>query len=479
MVNSRKIQTDVAVIGYGGAGAAAAITAHDSGARVLVLEKTASGGGNTTLSTGILIVPTGPGMISYIEALCFGKTSSDIIETYVDGCARICDWIEEIGGETQIYQPLDVVYPPRLPSWPNFPGANHVQMRRVVASGSHELPGVVLWKLLKDSVERRGIEVLTETPASELLTNQHGEVVGVIASGNDGEILIEANKAVILTCGSFDFNDELKDTYLPFSPTFGGGHTGNTGDALLMGQKVGAALWHMNALAGGLVFKAPEYPSSFSLYFHYPSFIYVDKDGRRFMDETGWETHNVWRGLMVYMRLRNNYPHLPIYAIFDDIARKRGPLCGVLATANSYEWSLDNSKEVARGWIKQAKTIEELGRRISVDESTLVKTVAMYNEDCKAGRDTEWNRSRESMEPIAVPSYYAIEYWPSARPFGGLRRDKEARVVSKEGKPIPRLYSAGSVGPIWGFLGTAGSGLTDAIVFGRIAGRNAAAEKPW
>lgn len=83
------------------------------------------------------------------------------------------------------------------------------------------------------------------------------------------------------------------------------------------------------------------------------------------------------------------------------------------------------------------------------------------------------------MWPIEVAPYYAIEVWPGGAPFGGTRRDKEARVLNNEGKPIPRLYSAGSLGGIWGFLILTGGMLTDCLVFGRIAGRNAAAEEPW
>ena len=83
------------------------------------------------------------------------------------------------------------------------------------------------------------------------------------------------------------------------------------------------------------------------------------------------------------------------------------------------------------------------------------------------------------MWPIGVAPYYAIEVWPGGAPFGGTRRDKEARVLNNEGKPIPRLYIAGGLGSIWSFLTVGGGGLTDSLVFGRIAGRNAAAEEPW
>ena len=184
--------------------------------------------------------------------------------------------------------------------------------------------------------------------------------------------------------------------------------------------------------------------------------------------------------LTIFDPKRPYYPHLPAYGIFDDVTRRRGPLFQALIGANrDYKWSLDNSKEIAKGWIKRGKTIRELARQISVDESTLEETVTKYNEYCKVGRDADFDRSRETLEPIEAAPYYAIEFWPGLiNTQGGPRRDKEARVLNNEGRPIPRLYSAGELGSLWGFLYPGGN-LMEALVFGRIAGRNAAGEKPW
>jgi succinate dehydrogenase/fumarate reductase flavoprotein subunit len=337
-----------------------------------------------------------------------------------------------------------------------------------------------LWRLLTQNVERRGIKLMTNTPAKELTRSHKGEVTGVVAEREGQEISIQAKKAVILTCGSFEYNEAMKDTFLPLTPIYAIGNPGNTGDGVLMAQKVGAALWHMNAFHGWFVFKTPEYKAAFTIRSHTPGFIYVDKDGRRFGNETGSEIHEVSKLIMSYAPHRHNYPHLPAYAIFDDLTRRKGPLSGIVSGANDYKWSLDNSKEITKGWIRQGKTIGDLARRISVDEATLTNTVARYNEYCKAGKDAEFGRSRETLEPIQAPPYCAIEISPGmGTAAGGPRRDREARVVNSQGKPIPRLYAAGGLGSIWGFLTLSGGGLTDAIVFGRIAGRNAAEEEPW
>lgn len=481
ILNRKVIETDIVVVGYGSAGATAAITAHDKGARVIVLEKMPAGGGNSRLSAAMLLTATGPEAMKHVEALCFGKTSREIIEAYVEGCMRINDWIKELGGETVVYQNPVVTYPTSgFPCWPNVPGWEYTELRRVAGGGIDELPAMPLWRLLSDNVGRRGIEVMTNTPAKELITNERDEIVGVVAQREGGDISIKARKAVILACGSFEYNEAMKDAFLPLTPVYAIGNPGNTGDGLVMAQKVGAALWHMSSFFGWFVFKTAEYKAAFTIRFHHPSFIYVDKNGRRFANETGSEVHEVSKVLMTFVPSRNNYPHLPAYGIFDDVTRRKGPLCGIVSGANDYKWSLDSSKEISKGWISQGKTIGDLARRISVDEAILSNTIAKYNEYCKVGKDAEFDRSKETLEPIQVAPYYAIEIWPGiGTASGGPRRDKEARVVNNEGKPIPRLYVAGGLGSIWGFLTLSGGGLTDAIVFGWIAGRNAAVEEPW
>ena len=135
---------------------------------------------------------------------------------------------------------------------------------------------------------------------------------------------------------------------------------------------------------------------------------------------------------------------------------------------------------MAKGWIIRTKTIAELARRISADESTLESTIAKYNEYCEAGKDADFGRPKEHLRAIKGPPYYAIKLQPMLiNTQGGPRRDKQARVIDVDGKPIPRLYAAGELGSIWGFMYQGANNVSECLVFGRIAGRNAAAEKPW
>ncbi len=165
---------------------------------------------------------------------------------------------------------------------------------------------------------------------------------------------------------------------------------------------------------------------------------------------------------------------------FDEENRLKAPL-GVPTgyQRNVYRWSADNSAEIDKGWITRADTIEELAGKISIDESNLSDTLRRYHDFCQTGEDTDFNRTGDRLKAIDTPPYYAIQLHPALiNTQGGPRRDKESRVLDAYGKPIPRLYAAGELGSIWGFLYQGGNNLGECLVFGRIAGRNAAAEKP-
>jgi succinate dehydrogenase/fumarate reductase flavoprotein subunit len=422
--------TDVLVIGFGPAGAAAAIAAHDAGARVTVLEKMAYGGGNCLNSGGFLFDVDGPRAVDHLDALCFGKTPRDVLAAFADGMHELPAWIESLGGAT-----TTVEIPGMLPSWPHFPGAGHVTYRRY----AQEPAGPALFALLRENVERHGIEVRYETTVEALPLDDYD--------------------AVVLAAGGFEYDAELRDAYLPL-PLTAVGHPGNTGDALRLAQQAGAALWHMSAFFGWFAFKHPDHVAAFPLDVHAPSFIYVDADGRRFADETGWEVHDKVRCLTAYLPRRRNHPHLPLHLIFDERARLAGPLNGIVGTPNDYVWSADNSAELEAGWIRP---LEDL------DLPELERTLAEYGH-----LPDELGRAPETILALEPP-LYAIEMWPAvATASGGPRRDAQARVLKADGTPIPGLYAAGGAGSIWAHLTEHGGGLADALVFGRLAGAGAA-----
>jgi succinate dehydrogenase/fumarate reductase flavoprotein subunit len=462
----RRVHTDVLVIGYGAAGASAALAARALGAHVEIVEKTAAGGGNCRHSGGFLFeIAPGPEAIDHLDALCFGKTDRAVLGAYVDGLAAVPDWLAELGGRAD---PVDIgAFGGMLPSWPHFPGAGHVGYRQFV--GESARPGIALWERLEHAIEAAGIPVALNAPASELIVHD-GTVRGAIVDGQP----ITASGGVILASGGIEYDAELRDTYLslPLVPV---GHPGNTGDSVRFAAQAGASLWHMSAFFGWTAFRHPDFPAAFTLDVHAPSFIYVDADGRRFADETGWEVHDKIRAWTAYFPRHANHPHLPGYIVFDEAARLAGPLHGIVGTPNDYTWSADNGAELRAGWIARGETPAELAAQMTRDPETLTATLDAYAEAVERGRDDAFGRSPHTLAALEPP-LYAIEMWPGlATASGGPRRDHRSRVLAPGGTPIEGLYAAGAAGSIWGHLTEHGGGLTDAIVFGRIAGAEAAA----
>ena len=461
---------DVLVVGFGLAGAATALAAHDAGARVLVTEKTGAGGGNCRHSGGFLFAIDGPEAVAHLDALCFGRTAPDVLATYAAGTREVPAWLDAFGGSAPECDPA--AFAGLIPSWPHFPGAGHVTYRQF--DGGATRPGIALWELVERAVRERGIEVRLDTAATELLRREEsGRVTGARLSDAAGGSVVEAG-AVVLASGGLEYDAELRDTYLslPLTPV---GHPGNTGDSIRLARAAGASEWHMSAFFGWLAHPRPEFEAAFTINVHAPSFVMIDDEGRRFAAEFGWEVHDQIRSWTTYWPDRPNRPRSRGFVVFDEAARLAGPLNGIVGTPNDYVWSHDNSVEVAAGWIARGENVAELATAIGVDPGTLTETLRQYEDAVNAGHDPLFNRPPPTLAPLHGP-LYALEIVPGlATASGGPRRDGRARVLAPGGAAIPGLYAAGAAGSIWGHLTEHGGGLTDAIVFGRIAGAEAAA----
>ena len=285
----------------------------------------------------------------------------------------------------------------------------------------------------------------------------------------------------MLAAGGFEHNEHLRLQYLQAQPFYPICALGNTGDGLLMGQKAGAGLWHMWHVHGGYGFKAPEYPIAFRHRIqgrhganHRPKpgeefslksgdegpkmmpWIVVDKFGKRYMDEyPPAPQDSPWRDMSLYDVHIKDFPRIPSHMIFDENGRITGPMFTPISDHPSrrYEWSEDNSVELAKGWIKQAPTIEELARTIGVPEDNLAATVARWNEICDREEDTDFRRFAGSLFPIFKPPFYAVEVWPIiTNTQGALAHDKDQRVLDAHDNPIPGLYCAGEMGGVFGHL---------------------------
>jgi len=245
----------------------------------------------------------------------------------------------------------------------------------------------------------------------------------------------------------------------------------------------------MNNYAGpSMGLKVPEYRTTFSMVaLHFSKvldggMIVVGPDANRFADEKRKTSHGKvyesgrWGPLMT---------PCPMYMIFDHKMFTSGPLydkdpkAGWNTMVDRYDWSDDNSAELDRGWIKKADTIAELAESIGMDASTLESTVGKWNEDSVAGTDTDFGRTM-MLKPLAEGPFFALELSPSMlNTQGGPRRNEKGQVMRPDGSPLPRLYSAGELGSIYSFLYQGTGNIGECLAFGRISGRNAAAEQPW
>lgn len=477
-------EADVLVIGYGGAGASAAIAAHDAGAKVIVLEKNPEGGGNTQYSGGTIREYLDvEKVVQYIEGISFGTVSRDMAATFVAESMKNPDWVKELGADVIRAEMYGFPPAPHV-VFPHLPGADGVGGRFHVKSETGGIHGGTVWGLLCRNVEKRQIEVLFNTPGKKLLRNENEEIIGAIADSPNGEIRIKAKRAVILTCGGFEFNYEQQDQYLAFR--YGAfGNPGNTGDGITMAAEVGAAMWHMTGLSCTTGYPIKDIEAPVIARMASGGFIYVDQNGERFMDETGTDAHafNLYLAQLDFKKLK--YPRFPAYTVFDEDTRRSGTIA---QTGNMlmgrwttfYTWSDDNLAEVEKGWIKTANTIAELARLIGIRPESLQESVARYNLNCVGGYDADFDRSPDTLVPIVRAPFYAIATVPCLlNTQGGPKRNAEAQILDVRMQPIKRLYSAGELGSIWGLVYPGGGNVTECLTVGRIAGRNAAAEKPW
>jgi succinate dehydrogenase/fumarate reductase flavoprotein subunit len=514
-------EADVVIVGYGGAGAVAAIVAHDAGAKVLILEKQPRDTAtetrhtpNTRMSGGAWFSATDKEKARlYLEGMVnmanetLDVERKEILTTFAQYLVDNGRWMRSIGveiGGIEQFQPIirgAMIDNPRftpdgamvVSDFPELPGADSscVYASKPSAGYTH---GAALLKALSEAVAARGIEVMWEAPGEHLVT-EGGQVRGVIGKYEGKPLAVKARRAVVLTCGGFEFDELMKENYLRVSPAYFIGNPANTGDGINMSLEVGAALWHMNCASWRAVMKFPDFPIAFATAHHEIASIFVDKYGRRFANER-YRMHAFGYQLTNYDDALY-YPRVPFYWIFDESRRAEGPLssahgaCAQLQGfpgSGYYTWSQDNIAEIDRGWVLKTSTLEELVKKIRTDAdnndlmqpSVLGETLREYNRYCQRGEDPDFHRPPWSLTPIENPPYYAVKLWPGGpNTQGGPMRNKSAQVMRPDHTSVPRLYAAGELGSVWGMLYQGGGNIAECIAFGRIAGANAAAEKSW
>jgi len=509
-------EADVVVVGCGYAGSNAAIAGHDAGAKVLILEKAPEqyAGGNSSVSGGGMSIPLNlEDAKKYYRALAFGTVPDDLVSDMAEAMVKVPDQLKKIGIDVAPIRmtagipagmapgAAPAAKPPvaRLPSGLNLlPGAGNNRIYAIVLKEGYARMGTgkELYLAHKNCLQNRKIEILYETPAVELIQNLIDKSIqAVVAKQKGKKIFVKARRGVVLACGGYEADYEMQVYFnFPGIKIYPWGTPYNTGDGIKMVSEIGAPLWHTcNLEWDGPCVKVPSEKYGIAVQAGIltmagvpGNYIVVNKYGRRFMNDTKSLTHiKETLELTYFDHERVEYPNLPFYIVFDETYRVKRPLVPKSTFAWNHvhkvvEWSSDNSAEIEKGWVFKANTLKELAAKAGIDPAGLEATVSKYNEYCQEGKDADFNRRPENLFPVATPPYYAAELALTVtNTQGGPKHNGKAQTLNKDNKPIPRLYTAGEFGSFFGFLYPGGSNIPEAIAFGRIAGENAAKEKPW
>jgi succinate dehydrogenase/fumarate reductase flavoprotein subunit len=484
-------EADVVVIGYGGAGAVAAITACEKGGTVIILEKAPEPGGNTGASSGGMTMPdVAEKAAKYVRAVGLGSIDDEMATAYAEAWIEIEPWFKRHGGRLVFAEHT---------SRRQFPGVDAPHKTASIKTPGYKAgSGKMLFSFLDSIVRKLAVEVMLSTPAKRLIQDPGTkEILGVRAESGGTDIAVKAKKAVIMTCGGFEGNPDMLATYIESAPVplTVSGTPYNTGDGIKMVIDVGADLWHMNEIEWGRQgLKVPELPAAFWLSPRAGSWINVNRYGERFMNEDDTYAHTK-KHLEVFNLNANKteWPNYPWYMIFDEKTREAGsiilrekqpgrtPYSTYNLSAGLYDPSPDNMREIEKGWIKRADTIAELAAKTGAHPSGLHGTIAKYNEYCNSRPkfDPDFHRDPGTLEPVDKPPYYSVECAVNIiNTQGGPRRNAQGQVMNPYGSVIPRLYAGGEFGSIWGYLYPGSCNLPECFMSGLIAGRAAVAESP-
>ena len=489
-------EADVVVIGMGYAGQNAAIASHDARAKTLIVEKAPGkyAGGNSSVSGGGMTVPNGAKEgAPYYHALSFGTSPNELCDFMAEALAQVPEQLRKLGIETIVTRDYARTAPEAMIGLRTLPGANNgkiYSIKPVKDAPPNYGAGKQLHMALDRCVKSRGIPIQYETRAKHLMQDPATkEIVGVIAEKQGRKICIKAKRGVVLACGGYENNPEMMSYFnYPGIRIYPWGSPYNTGDGLKMVSEVGAPLWHMFSLewAGHSVKTASEQAGVSVQVTLGGSYIYVNKYGKRFMNELKSMVHTKESLELTYFHHdRVEYPNQPFYAIFDESVRSKqrlGRQGGMTwnAVHGLYQWSEGSSAEMEKGWVSRADTLRDLAAKMRIEPEGLQETVTKYNQFCSGKKDPEFSRRDNSLSPLTTPPYYGVELALTLiNTQGGPKHNTKAQTLDQDDKPIPRLYTPGEFGSFFGFLYPGGSNIPEAIAFGRIAGENAASLKPW
>ena len=488
------VDADVVVVGAGGAGMTAAITAAAEGKSVVILESQSMVGGNSVRATGGMNAgktvyqdenefgesagvektlktaaekyadnetitalaktvseqwaeyqknPTGyfdSVELMELDTMIGGKGINDpaLVETLCSNSADAIDWLDEHGIT--------------LHSVSSFGGASVKRIHRPVdAEGKTVSVGSYMIPLLEENCEKAGVQILLNTTANEILTDASGAAVGIKATGSTGETVTVNAKAVVLTTGGFGAN---LDMVVEYKPELKGFMTTNAagaqGQGIEMATAIGAGTVDMDQIQIHPTVEANT-AALITEGLRGDGAVLINAEGKRFIDEVGTR---------------------------DVVSAAE------IAQTGSYSWlvvdqAMVDASSVIQGYIKKGYTVtgetyEELGKAMGVDEAAFAETMKTWNGYVEAKNDPDFGRTSFA-NPLDTAPYYAIKVTAGVHhTMGGLTINTNTEVLKEDGTVIPGLFAAGEVtGGVHGANRLGGNAVADFTVFGRIAGKAA------
>ena len=485
------VEADVVVVGAGGAGMTAAITAAAEGKSVVILESQSMVGGNSVRATGGM----NAGKTVYQDENKFGesagveKTLKTAAEKYADNetITALAKTVSEqwaayqanptgyfdsvelmeldtmIGGkgindpelvETLCANSADAIdwldeHGITLHDVSSFGGASVKRIHRPVnAEGKTVSVGSYMIPLLQENCEKAGVQILLNTTANEILTDANGAAVGIKATGSTGETVTVNAKAVVLTTGGFGANLDMVTEYKPELKGFMTTNApGIQGQGIEMAQAIGAATVDMDQIQIHPTVEANT-AALITEGLRGDGAILINAEGKRFIDEVGTR---------------------------DVVSAAE------IAQTGSYSWlvvdqAMVDASSVIQGYIKKGYTVtgatyEELGEAMGVDAAAFAETMEKWNGYVEAKNDPDFGRTSFA-NPLNTAPYYAVKVTAGVHhTMGGLKINANTEVLNEKGEVIPGLFAAGEVtGGVHGANRLGGNAVADFTVFGRIAG---------
>ena len=486
---------DVVVIGAGGAGMTAAMTAADAGQKVVILESQAMVGGNSARATGGMNAaktvyqdenefdqaagvektlataaekyadnetitalaktvseqwaayqanPTGyfdSVELMELDTMVGGKGINDpeLVETLCEGTADAIDWLDENGIT--------------LHNVSSFGGASVKRIHRPVnEEGKVVSVGAYMIPLLQENCEKRGIDIVLNTTVDTILTDANGAAVGVSGTDKDGNTVVVNAKSVILATGGFGANLDMVTQYKPELAGFMTTNAaGAQGQGIEMATAIGAGTVDMDQIQIHPTVEANT-AALITEGLRGDGAILVNANGERFIDEVGTR---------------------------DVVSAAE------IAQPGSYSWlivdqAMADASSVIQGYIKKGytktgATYEELAKELDVDPATFANTMETWNGYVEAKNDPDFGRTSFA-NPLNNGPYYAIKVTAGVHhTMGGVTINSATEVLKEDGTVIPGLFAAGEVtGGVHGANRLGGTAVADFVVFGRIAGESAA-----